>query len=142
MRIQSLPDIADITGYHSFVSRVVESKKIQLESDNGSLPTHSTLYRANYSLSECVLPIGEWEFVESLFPSTTITDTCFQYYALLYGDYFQFKTECIPTDSGVGWTAHIDLETGIPLRFSFWIFEDSPYESYLYTFVLMLDEPV
>ena len=144
VRIESLPTpiILTETDFLDLISAIKVSSRFSNGSD---IPTNVSV-QLNELISRLFIPIGAWEFLDSLFPDTTEDAGqhefgCNTYLSKLYDTSFFLGHRRFNVDAGSWWHGNVSRSNGAPLSI-----ETSsssyhpPYEYYSWTFKLTLIE--
>jgi hypothetical protein len=140
VEIISLPNVS-ITFYSGpFLENIVEHTKTSSRFSNGTEIPAEHRFTINRHVSRCVLPIGGWLHLDSLFPNHINQPfTEYESYISVFrrpSFYFGYIEN--ETYKGQGWYGIIDLETGVPLTVSFWHFLTSQALTYWYNVTMNL----
>ncbi|MFX1483174.1 MAG: hypothetical protein ACFFCP_08295 [Promethearchaeota archaeon] len=138
VEINSLPNLTLYFYDTQFIQNVVEYPKTNSSLDDGSPIPAEYYFAINSRVSKCILPVGAWGHLDSLFPNHVnrkITDQ--ESYISISGvDSFIFGYWINNTSSTSEWHGTLDLSTGIPTEFSFSIWSEGQPWSYAYTVTL------
>jgi hypothetical protein len=126
VQIVSLPNVSIIFYATSFIDDVVEYMKTGTTFANGTeIPTG---YRVpiNNHISQCILPVGGWKHLDSLFPNRVDRPYIEHetYLAVLHRNYFLFGYSSNETTDVHEWQATVDIETGVPQTVWFYIYHE------------------
>ena len=123
VRIESLPtpNILTEVDFLDLTSAI----KVSSRFSNGSDIPSNVSALLNELISRLFIPIGAWEFLDTLFPDNA-TDAgqhefwCDTYFSRYYDTSFIFGHKRFLSDSGWGWYGIISPTTGVPLIIETW----------------------
>jgi hypothetical protein len=114
--IDHLPLIVLTLNDATFTTIIVSPDKITCTLENGTEVDDE----AFNLLSNCILPIGGWNLIDSYFPNNTESyqekpfDT---YFSEIGSEFFLFGyRKMISDDTTISWSGYIDMNTGIPVN--------------------------
>ncbi len=126
MNISQLPDLFPIVTPTTFSSSIIESDKVTVLFQNGSELMYYEFAIRGF-ISRAVLPCGDWELLDAMYPSTdNVSYSYTGYSSKLETSYFVLGHGRENFDSSSGWIAHISLETGIPFYIQRWSYDTYP----------------
>lgn len=136
IRIESLPAISQFYDGSTFAVDILEYTKTvivgPIEYVNGSELSSGNYLFLNTLVSQSLLPIGNWLFIDSLYPDEPdFGGYCDTYLASL-GTHFMIGYRFYLIDAGNGWNAIVNMSTGLPINATFWASEyyRDPWYSY------------
>ena len=113
--IAHLPLIVLTLNGDTFITIIVNPDKITCKLENGT----EVADEAFNLISNCILPIGGWDLIDSYFPNDTESyqgpfyDT---YFSEFGDDFFHFGyRKLIGDDTSISWSGFIHMSTGIPV---------------------------
>ena len=140
VEIISLPNLT--LYYHGtpFIEGVVEHLKTTTRFDDGSDIPNEFFFTINSHASWCILPTGAWGHLDSLFPNqVNISIPDQESYMTVSGtDSFFFGYWLNVTTNESEWHGIIDLNTGMPVVFSFSIWREGQPLSYSYNVTMTI----
>ena len=140
VEIISLPNVT-ITFYsNDFIEDTVEYVKTSTTFSNGSDIPVEFYYVFNTHVSKCILPIGGWGHLDSLFPNDIERPVAphESYLSAWLNDYFVFGFSSNDTNRHTEWHGIIDPLTGVPqviILYNYWV---SPPWTYWYNISMTL----
>ena len=140
VEIVSLPNVT-ITFYaRNFIENIVEHLKTSSRFANGTDIPSEYYYTINKHVSQCVLPIGGWSHLDSFFPNQVDRPIMNQesYISAHLRNSFFFGYKSNTSNYESEWHGIIDLDNGVPLIASFWIYQEGQPWSYSYTVTMTL----
>jgi hypothetical protein len=115
--VNNLPSLDVVYDAASFASEIIYVSKVSCSFINGTEPDEWANATLSDMVSGCILPIGDWSALDTLFPddspgfipsgefiATTFDDGIF---TIEYGWWG-------PVDDGGGWSGSVSLSTGVP----------------------------
>ena len=140
VQITSLPNVSIVFYARHFLEDIVEHTKTSSHFVNGTdIPLE---YRAtvNRRVSSCILPIMGWLHLDGFFPNqidrSIIDYESYLSYFKRPSFYFGYIENA--TYEAQEWHGIINLETGIPLFVSFWLYRTSSAHSFWYNVTMSL----
>ncbi len=132
MTVIELPSIPIVISSWIFESSIIAFEKTSVLFENGS-DIGQYQYLPNTIISSSLLPIGDWELIENMYPnpgniSYSDFGTRNTFASKYYDNHFILEFYGFSADSSNGWSANISLDTGVPNRIQFWqykIFSDN-----------------
>lgn len=141
--ITYLPEIPQFLNAIEFIDLVLNQTKSVVRFLNGSeIPTeyHEIL---NPLLSRCLLPIGDWIYIDRLYidnpTPSTVYELEYTYLSSFEENHFKIGNAGLSQHGNEGWYGRINMTTGLPItvrQYSRWHFGFSP--SYGYDFSLVM----
>jgi len=125
IRIDNLPEIPAFMNGAAFAENIVEHLKSTIvrpiEYVNGTEVVSADYSFLNGLVSQSILPVGNWPFIDSLYPDKPefpegYCDTCFA----SYGTSFMIGYRYFLIDAGWGWYATVNVDTGLPTNATVW----------------------
>jgi len=114
--LTSLPSLPLLVDGDIFAEEVLNYPKTECRFENGSeIPSMFRDY-INRLLYRCLLPVGDWPPLDSLYPNET--EMAFHpgvYLSGTYADSFYIRYLLWPGDAIISWGGNISLTTGIPI---------------------------
>lgn len=115
--IDSLPSI-DIKSEEKFLDAVFENKVSTRFSNGSDIPTNISS-ALNGLVSRFFMPVGNWNFLDSLFPDSPedagqLEFGCNTYLSQLNNDSFFFGHRYYNVDAGSWWHGYISCSNGVP----------------------------
>lgn len=116
--ITYLPSLENLSTSEAFVDNIVSLIKVECRLANGSEmdPDYQTSFEG--FISEGILPLGDFDFIDGLFP-----DECLQsgisYCAKQHDDYFRFGHRYFGVDAGYDLYSNLSLSTGLPFLITY-----------------------
>ncbi|MHA1909661.1 MAG: hypothetical protein ACW98Y_20345 [Candidatus Thorarchaeota archaeon] len=149
LTITDLPDIPEVLTYDSFFSEIYGKIQFDCTYANGSAivphyvgEAYATENYYRYYGSQMILPIGDWEFLASIFTdSGEVTSTTFTlyspdvYYGRIEGDFFIFGYSGFDTDAYTGMRITCNMTDGVSTGFYEYIDHDWAVYSTLCTLI-------
>lgn len=115
--ITSLPNVTSVFNSSLFTSIVLLSSKVSCVLANGTaFPTSSAETAAVSAISGCILPLGSWSFIDSLYPDTNPSWVSGKELVASKQnpDYFHIEWEWYGAiDSKGGWSGHVRFTDGV-----------------------------
>jgi hypothetical protein len=140
VEIVSLPNVSIVFYSRPFLENIVEHTKTSSRFINGTEIPSERRFTINRHVSQCVLPIGGWLHLDSFFPNHI--DRPFMehesYLSVFRKPFFYFGYSENETIEAQRWYGIIDLETGVPLIVSFWLYGTSQALTYWYNVTMNL----
>lgn len=147
IRVDSLPAIPGslngITFAESILSYVKTAIIGSVEYANGTEVASVDYSFLNNLISQSILPVGNWPFIDSLYPDISESDpNCDTYFSSLNAS-FMIGHRMYLYDAGGGWYATVDMSTGLPTNATVWASEyyRDPWYSYEVTLTPSLPSP-
>jgi hypothetical protein len=114
--ITSLPSLPLLVDGDIFAEEVLNYSKTECRFENGS--EISSMFRdyINRLLYRCLLPVGDWPLLDSLYPNET--ENAFYpgvYLSRTHADSFYIGYLLWPGDAIISWGGNVSLTTGIPI---------------------------
>ena len=114
--LTSLPSLPLLVDGDIFAEEVLNYPKTECRFENGSeIPSMFRDY-INRLLYRCLLPVGDWPLLDSLYPNET--EMAFYprvYLSRTYADSFYIGYLLYPIDAIISWGGNVSLTTGIPI---------------------------
>ena len=122
--ITVLPSISEISNIQSFTSDLIHKIKVNCAFTNGSQLNDTQNSTLCSIISGCILPLGAWSMIDSLFPDELGGWSPGSKYdsAKLFEDHFTISYMwCGSIDASGGWSGNVSLTTGVPfsIRWSY-----------------------
>lgn len=118
--VTQLPTLVGITNSSTFFAVVTSVSKVVCSFDNGSEIDGDLVTKIASAISGCILPIGGWPFVDSIYQDKPLE----LYYDLrsscLYSDHLYFGCASMVYDSYEGWSGNVSLSNGAPSNAHWW----------------------
>jgi hypothetical protein len=140
VEIISLPNVS-ITFYSGdFVEDIVEYVKTNTTFSNGTNIPTQFYFAINSYMSRCILPIGGWGHLDSLFPNDIERPVAphESHLSARFSNYFYFGYSSNDTNQYIEWHGIIDTNNGIPQIVSFYNYWESPPWTYWYNVTMTL----
>jgi hypothetical protein len=115
--VTSLPLLDGVFNSSTFFSAIVNVSRVDCVLVNGSELQNDVDTIIVSVLSGCILPIGGWPFVDSLYPDETPSFVLYPGFraSKLYPDRFFFAyIQSNGIDANWGWSGNITLSNGVP----------------------------
>lgn len=140
VEIISLPNLTLYYEGTPFIEDVVEHLKTTSRFDDGSDIPNQFFYAINSHASRCILPTGAWGHLDSLFPNQVNRAIPSQESFMAVGgtSSFFFGYWLNETTNESEWHGIIDLNTGMPVVFSFSIWREGQPWIYSYNVTMTL----
>lgn len=114
--ITSMPALGIWYDSSGFVRDIINQPKVNCTFDNGTTMQDDFRNLTDTLLSRCILPIGDWAFLDSLFPD-------FATYAFYPGvylskagpDFFSISYRIWYVDGSYSWSGNASLALGVPI---------------------------
>ena len=125
IRIESLPEIPPFLNGATFAESILSYVKTAIirpvEYVNGTEVVSADYSFLNSLVSQSVLPVGNWPFVDSLYPDKPDFPEgyCDTYFASS-GTSFTIGYRYFLIDAGWGWYATANVDTGLPTNATVW----------------------
>jgi hypothetical protein len=140
VQITSLPNVSIVFYSRHFLGNIVEHTKTSSHFANGTDIPSEYRFTINRHVSRCMLPIGGWLHLDAFFPNQV--DRSFvdyeSYLSHFRGPSFYFGHIENTTYESEEWYGIIDLETGVPLFVSFWLYRTSSAHTFWYNVTMSL----
>jgi len=114
--VTSLPSLPLVIDGGIFAEEVLNYSKTECRFENGSeIPSIFRDY-INRLLYRCLLPVGDWPLLDSLYPNET-EDAFYPgvYLSRTHADSFYIGYLLWPGDAIISWGGNVSLTTGIPI---------------------------
>lgn len=125
IQIDSLPEISPFLNGAAFADSILSYVKTAItgpiEYVNGTEVVSADYSFLNSLVSQSILPVGNWPFVDSLYPDKPDFPEgyCDTYFASS-GTSFMIGYRYFLIDAGWGWYATVDMNTGLPTNATVW----------------------
>jgi len=143
IRFNSFPEIGWFLDSVAFTRNILNYTKTMVvepvEYVNGSEVVTGDYSFLNSVVSQSTLPVGNWPFIDSLYPDEPdMIYSCDTYLSSL-GTSFMIGYRMYNIDAGHGWTAMVNMTTGLPINTTVWASEyyRDPWYSYEITLTLL-----
>jgi hypothetical protein len=114
--VTSLPSLPLLVDGDIFAEEIINYSKTECRFENGSeVPSMFRDY-INRLLYRCLLPVGDWPLLDSLYPNET--ENAFYpgvYLSKIYADSFYIGYLLYPLDAKISWGGNVSLTTGFPI---------------------------
>ena len=140
VQIISLPNVSIVFYSGPFLERIVDYRKTSSRFANGTDFPSEYRFTINRHVSRCMLPMGGWLHLDSFFPNQ-IDQPLMEhesYLSYFQKPYFYFGYSEKEAYEAQEWHGRIDLETGVPLFVSFWLFRTSSAHTFWYNVTMSL----
>jgi hypothetical protein len=116
--VNNLPSLDAVYDASSFASEIIYVSKVSCSFVNGTKPDEWVNATLSDMVSGCILPIGEWSTLDTLFPDNSpgftpngefITTTFHDSMFTIEYSWWGF------VDDGGGWSGSVSLSTGVPV---------------------------
>jgi hypothetical protein len=115
MNISNLPSIPTFVNENTFAELVIECAKVTCQLDNGSTIPLNFKDRLNRLLSHCIVPIGDWDTLDSMYPDEVENPfTPGKYISRKYLGYFEIGHILWTGFGEENWIGNVSLSSGIP----------------------------
>ena len=114
--LTSLPSLPFLVDGDIFAEEVLNYSKTECRFENGSeIPSMFRDY-INRLLYRCLLPVGDWPLLDSLYPNE-MDHAVYPgvYLSRTYADSFYIGYLLWPLDATISWGGNVSLTTGIPI---------------------------
>ncbi len=122
VRVTDLPEIPQQLNFQSFLANVLEITKTDCWFENGTYFTQTWRDGINELMSRCILPVGDFELIDSLTNGTLDNG----YGSSFSEGSFYIGYHYFIVDFGHGWEGNVTLDTGVPVVTSLWDFSWHP----------------
>jgi len=114
--ISRLPTLAAWFDESSFVSEIVNQVKVNCTFENGTSIQEEVQSEVATIVSHCVLPVGNWPFLDSLFPDSGDNPgyPTVMYLTKACPECFSMSHRTWAIDGQFSWTGNVSLTTGMP----------------------------
>jgi hypothetical protein len=140
VRINSLPEIPAFLNGATFAENILGHPKTAAVAPivyvNGSQVVLSNSTFLNSLVSISILPVGNWPFIDSLYPDKSDMEYSCDAYLASLGTSFMIGHRTYVTDSGNGWYAYVGMTTGLPTNATVWASQYSGCTFYSYEITL------
>jgi hypothetical protein len=141
--VARLPALDDTIDNRTFALRIIDYLKTQqvgtLRYLNGTLFANSGSGMLNIVISQCILPVGAWNLLDSFYPSEPLGGSvCQAYFSEMRNDQFLIGYVTSTGESGNGWFGEVDIDTGVPSTVTSWAVQMNETYSYSYSIVLTI----
>jgi len=136
IRIDSLPEIGAFLNSVTFAESILEHVKTMIvepiEYVNGSEVAPGNYSFLNNLVSQSILPVGNWPFIDSLYSDKPDMEYSCDTYLASLGTSFMIGHKVFVIDAGNGWYATVDMITGLPTNTTVWAsqYNADPWYSY------------
>jgi len=140
VEIISLPNVSIVFYSKPFLENIVEHTKTSSCFINGTEIPTAYRFTINKHVSRCVLPIGGWLHLDAFFQNQINRPFMEHesYLSVFRRTSFYFGYSENDTLKAQGWYGIINLETGVPLIVSFWLYRTSQALTYWYNVTMNL----
>ncbi|RDE17891.1 MAG: hypothetical protein C4K49_00425 [Candidatus Thorarchaeota archaeon] len=140
IRIDGLPEIPSFPSGETFAEGILSYVKTSItgpiEYGNGTEVVSADYSFLNNVISQSILPVGNWPFIDSLYPDMLEPDPiCDTYFSSLNAS-FMIGHRMYLYDAGSGWYATVDMSTGLPTNATVWACQYYGYTFYSYEVTL------
>ena len=139
--IVSLPEIPHFINGKLFSENIIECIKTRTTYENGDLIPYALYYETNSLSSRCLLPVGSWSFLDSLYPNDVKPQdntTIESYIGIQLPDSFYIGYSSFGENQSSGWFGKISKDSGIPQNMTLWAWKFSDFYEYSYNVTLTL----
>ena len=140
IRIDSLPEIPSFPNGAAFAEGILSYVKTSitgpLEYMNGTEVVSVDYLFLNNLISQSILPVGNWPFIDSLYPDISESDPLCDTYFSSLNTSFMIGHRTYLYDAGSGWYATVDMSTGLPTNATVWACQYYGYTFYSYEVTL------
>jgi hypothetical protein len=140
IRIDSLPEIPAFLNTATFAESILVYVKTAIlgpvEYENGSEIVSADYSFLNSLISQSILPVGNWPFIDSLYPDISESDPLCDTYFSSLNTSFVIGHRMYLYDAGSGWSATVDMTTGLPTNATVWASQFYGYTFYSYEITL------
>jgi hypothetical protein len=140
IRIDSLPEIPAFLNGGTFAESILSNVKTSITGPlvymNGSEVVSVDYLFLNNLLSQSILPVGNWPFIDSLYPDISESDPLCDTYFSSLNTSFVIGHRTYLYDAGSGWSATVDMTTGLPTNATVWASQFYGYTFYSYEITL------
>ncbi len=140
IRIDSLPEIPAFLNGGTFAESILSNVKTSITGPlvymNGTEVVSVDYLFLNNLLSQSILPVGNWPFIDSLYPDILESDPLCDTYFSSLNTSFVIGHRTYLYDAGSGWSATVDMTTGLPTNATVWASQFYGYTFYSYEITL------
>jgi len=136
IRVDSLPEIPLFPNGATFAESILSYVKTAIigsvEYVNGTEVVSVDYSFLNNLISQSILPVGNWPFIDSLYPDKPDSEWYCDTYLSSLNISFMIGHRAYLIDAGGGWYAAMDMSTGLPTNATVWASEyyRDPWYSY------------
>ena len=140
VEIISLPNVSIVFYSKPFLENIVEHTKTSSRFINGTEIPPAHRFTINKHVSRCVLPTGGWLHLDAFFQNQINRPFMEHesYLSVFRRTSFYFGYSENETLEAQRWYGIINLETGVPLIVSFWLYRTSQALTYWYNVTMNL----